>query len=97
MGLGRPLADWMTRVFARLAKRSLGDRATPISESVTSDACYPYFYIHINFWRELLGLQQPPNVGAGSQPTCPCLFFWGAAAVAISSLPSQLCQLLAAV
>jgi pimeloyl-ACP methyl ester carboxylesterase len=84
--LGKNLGDWMTRAFARRAKQSLGDKAE-ITEAITSDACFPYYYIHRNFLRELLGLQPPllqqeqeekEEGGTGKSPACPCLFFYGA-------------------
>ena len=54
--VGKDLTDWMARAFARFAKKSLGDKAN-VGENVTSDACYPYYFIHRNFLLELLGLQ----------------------------------------
>ena len=87
--LGKDLADWMTRAFARFAKKSLRDKAN-VTEIVTADACYPYYYIHRNFVLELFGLQAPVQLSLvdGSKvpegdsdqtkvPSCPCLFFYG--------------------
>jgi hypothetical protein len=78
--IGKDVADWMTRAFARFAKKSLGDKAN-VSETVTSDACYPYYYIHRNFLLELLGAQQPVHPqhidGNAKFPSCPCLFLFG--------------------
>ena len=64
---GVVLADWMARSFARLAKKSLGDKAS-ITDTVTSDACYPYYYIHRNFLRELLGLSMKGTVNGFQTP-----------------------------
>ena len=77
--VGKDLADWMARAFARFAKKSLGDRAN-VTETTTADACYPYYYIHRNFVLELLGLQAPvqPHSTDHEIPACPCLFFYGA-------------------
>ena len=78
--VGKGFGDWMARAFARFAKKSLGDKAN-VTESITSDACYPYYFIHRNFVLELLGMQAPvqqyPVDGFARLPSCPCLFFYG--------------------
>ena len=38
------------------ARAGLGEKGA-ITEAVTSDAAYPYYFIHRNFVQELLGLQ----------------------------------------
>ena len=87
---GQGLADWMTRAFARLAKRSARPPPTPhptppltraraglgekgaITEAVTSDAAYPYYYIHRNFVQELLGLQVSTTTTL-AHVSCKCM------------------------
>ena len=75
--VGKDFSDWMARAFARFAKKSLGDKAN-VTGTVTSDACYPYYYIHRNFILELFGVQRPlHNPDNAKYPSCPCLFFYG--------------------
>jgi pimeloyl-ACP methyl ester carboxylesterase len=84
VGFGQFLGDWMTQTFAGFAKWNFGKSVDfgGESSSVTSDAGYPYYITHRNFFLEMFGLKSPivPESLVPSpkrDPDCPLLFFWG--------------------
>ena len=66
-----PIPPRPTLLLTR-ARAGLGEKGA-ITEAVTSDAAYPYYYIHRNFVQELLGLQVSTTTTL-AHVSCKCMF-----------------------
>ena len=79
--LPSPLDRWIGDIFplfwSWLAKFRLRNNLLG-GDRITADACYPYFYFHLDLIYQIIGLRSsPPYRSVKETPSCPTLFLYG--------------------